>query len=411
MIKSTKRIALVLEELNRGGIGSVCRLLAEELCSLGAHVTLVSLKPNERSGNAAQFEYDVFYLDPKKSVHDGLVEFLQHAPQDVVISNDVHRASASMPIIHSTSLHILWIHDSFKSNMNFAIANIENCDAIVCVADHVREKLLGQLPIGPTTVPIRRIHNGVKRVDRTGVRSEVTEFVDVLFMGNSDPIKGVHDLMHIASMIRKRQQNVRILVAGNINKRLKYELARRQLEEYVVWLGWLTHEECIDAARRCFFFLMLSRKEAFGMVTVEAMSVGCVPIAYDVVSGNTEIIVNMKNGILVPFGGIERIGDSFDMLKRDSVLYESLSTAAIDSVNDRFLIHRTGIECIKLIADIELIGKVKCRSFDSQVGISCQIGKSRPFSYNHLPSGFREWIRYQVCKNPFICRWILDRWL
>ena len=51
--------------------------------------------------------------------------------------------------------------------------------------------------------------------------------------------------------------------------------------------------------------LLTSRMEGLPLVLLEAMSVGCIPIAYDMPYGPADIIVDGVNGYLVEAGDIE----------------------------------------------------------------------------------------------------------
>jgi poly(glycerol-phosphate) alpha-glucosyltransferase len=50
------------------------------------------------------------------------------------------------------------------------------------------------------------------------------------------------------------------------------------------------------------FLLLTSLSEGFPLVLVESMATGCIPIAYDIPYGPADVIVDGKNGYLVPPG-------------------------------------------------------------------------------------------------------------
>lgn len=71
------------------------------------------------------------------------------------------------------------------------------------------------------------------------------------------------------------------------------------------------HTDHPDAVLRSARWLLLtSRSEAFGLVLVEAMAAGCLPIAYDVPYGPADLIRNGENGWLVPAGDIDALADA-----------------------------------------------------------------------------------------------------
>ena len=60
------------------------------------------------------------------------------------------------------------------------------------------------------------------------------------------------------------------------------------------------------------------------------MSMGCVPMAYDVPSGSTEIIGHGKSGLLVPLGDIRAWAEHIRKLHHNRELLNELSKGAID---------------------------------------------------------------------------------
>lgn len=71
------------------------------------------------------------------------------------------------------------------------------------------------------------------------------------------------------------------------------------------------HTDDPDAVLRAARWLLLtSRSEAFGLVLVEAMAAGCLPIAYDVPYGPADLIRHGENGWLVPAGDIDALADT-----------------------------------------------------------------------------------------------------
>ena len=55
------------------------------------------------------------------------------------------------------------------------------------------------------------------------------------------------------------------------------------------------------------FSLLTSTSEAFGLVIVESMAAGCIPIVYDLPYGPASIITNGVNGFLVEYGNVEEL--------------------------------------------------------------------------------------------------------
>ena len=64
------------------------------------------------------------------------------------------------------------------------------------------------------------------------------------------------------------------------------------------------------------FLLFTSRSEGFGLVLLEAMSAGCIPIAYDIRYGPGDVIEHRHNGFLVARGNIRGLARAILRLQR-----------------------------------------------------------------------------------------------
>jgi poly(glycerol-phosphate) alpha-glucosyltransferase len=71
-----------------------------------------------------------------------------------------------------------------------------------------------------------------------------------------------------------------------------------------------------DHLPRASFILLTGSSEGFPLVLVEAMADGCIPIAYDVPYGPSDIIVHGRNGILVPAGDERALAEAVIELQR-----------------------------------------------------------------------------------------------
>src|ERR1035441_7179874 len=123
-------------------------------------------------------------------------------------------------------------------------------------------------------------------------------------MGRGEALEGVFDFVPLLERLKKDGVPVSLNIVGGNNETLRRQFQSKGLAELVIWTGRVPHDQCYDIAAKSDVLLMTSRKEPFGMVTIEAMSMGCVPIAYDIPSGSTEIIEHGKSGLLVPLGNI-----------------------------------------------------------------------------------------------------------
>jgi poly(glycerol-phosphate) alpha-glucosyltransferase len=88
---------------------------------------------------------------------------------------------------------------------------------------------------------------------------------------------------------------------------------RAELERLAAGAPVTLHGHRPDARRRlasASYLLLTSSSEGFPLVLVEAMAAGCVPIAYDVPYGPSDLIVHGRNGFLVPAGDQDALAEA-----------------------------------------------------------------------------------------------------
>ena len=96
-------------------------------------------------------------------------------------------------------------------------------------------------------------------------------------------------------------------------------------------------------------FLMCSRFEGLGRVTVEAMFYGCLVLGLD--SGGTrEIIENGRNGLL--FAGTDEAAAKLRQLAPDRTLVRRLAAAAAETARERFSEEAYGTKILALYRDL-----------------------------------------------------------
>ncbi|MFG1342084.1 glycosyltransferase [Xanthobacter autotrophicus] len=116
----------------------------------------------------------------------------------------------------------------------------------------------------------------------------------VLFAGRFDYQKGVDILLEAVSGLEK-QFSVR-LVGGYV---LSEQELPGPLEPHVTNIGWLEREGVYSQMKSCDVLVIPSRWEGFGLVAIEALSLG-VPVVAAAVGGLREILDDGRYGLVVP---------------------------------------------------------------------------------------------------------------
>lgn len=290
--------------------------------------------------------------------------YLRQRRPDIVFSAEDHlndvvllaaKATGSTAMISGSS-HVLPVdaegHDGPYSNRRFTgkwifkqltRALMWRADAMTCVSEDLVEeyrKLFGRCPhVCVTNVVID-----------TESRRKATEPVDhPWFAGGGVPVvigagtltqrKGFVDLIRAVRHLADRGRDVRLVILGE--GPMRQELAALVQDLGIqdrVWLAGRV-ENPFKYYAKAHVFVLSSYAEGLGMVLVEAMMAGCVPVATTCRTGPREILRDGRYGYLVPVHdpaamatGIE---NALDSPISAASLAEAVAPYEADAVVDR----------------------------------------------------------------------------
>jgi glycosyltransferase involved in cell wall biosynthesis len=280
---------------------------------------------------------------------------------------------------------------------------------VICVGKHIEAPLRRSLDEAGFHGLLRTVHNGANFPPMPNRRPH-SGSLRLLFMGRVEALKGVFDFVPLLQRLKGLGVPATLRIVGGENEALRRRLQRKDLDAMVTWSGRVPHERCYDIAAESDIFLMTSRKEPFGMVTIEAMGMGCVPIAYNIPSGSTEIIEHGKNGVLVPLGDIRGWANQIRSLHDDRARLASLSAAAIARARTEFNADVMARNMVAYLAAVLINAKTHPAARESGMPPETPAVYAQPArGYQRLPAGLREWIRNRVYASQRLSHWLLRR--
>ncbi|MEK5270439.1 N-acetyl-alpha-D-glucosaminyl L-malate synthase BshA [Aeribacillus sp. FSL K6-8394] len=156
----------------------------------------------------------------------------------------------------------------------------------------------------------------------------------LIHVSNFRQVKRVPDVVKAFALIRQEVPSKLLLVGDGPEVSIVMKLVKQlQLEDHVLFLG---KQENLDQLYSISDLkLLLSEKESFGLVLLEAMACG-VPCIGTRIGGIPEVIEDHKTGYIVELGDIEDTAEKSIRLLEDQTLHQKMSENAILLVREKF---------------------------------------------------------------------------
>lgn len=126
----------------------------------------------------------------------------------------------------------------------------------------------------------------------------------ICYIGRPSYQKNPFFLVNVVKEIHKKHPNILFYVLGVGYYSPDLEIMQQMIKDYhlentIILLPWLNHDETMGYVKNSLFYLTPSRYEGLPLAVIEAMSLGKCIIASDVL-GNKDCVKDKYNGYLVP---------------------------------------------------------------------------------------------------------------
>ena len=186
----------------------------------------------------------------------------------------------------------------------------------------------------PNSVEIPNfIHKNILRDDKEDPP------LKIIFIGRIDKDKGLNEILHALKTI-KNEVDYQFYLAGTgpdqqyfISKFIHY------LGKKFSYLGVLNNLEKISFFQNADIFILPSYFEGLPNALLESMAYGVVPIVTPVGS-IPEVVVNNKNGFIVPLNDYNLISSIISLLEKDRVLLKKIGKASHQTIYNSYSINQ-----------------------------------------------------------------------
>jgi glycosyltransferase involved in cell wall biosynthesis len=138
--------------------------------------------------------------------------------------------------------------------------------------------------------------------DRYKISKEDFVLYTLTRLSSSEKYKGYDIVIECLPELRKAIPNIKYVIAGKYDEGEKVRIDKlvneNDLQEIVVFAGFIKNEEVKDFYQMADLFIMPSKGEGFGIVFIEAMACG-LPVIAGNEDGSVDALQNGKLGTLV----------------------------------------------------------------------------------------------------------------
>jgi glycosyltransferase involved in cell wall biosynthesis len=210
-------------------------------------------------------------------------------------------------------------------------------DHVFAVSDEVRRSIRYPWPLRFLKVPsLETLHHGIdfERVvatpPATGVREQLAIPPRAQVVGtvaNFKPHKGYEYLLQVAATVVRVRPDVRFVLVGDgpLAEDMRLEARRLGLERTVVFAGF--REDALRVMRTFDVFTMASVQEGLPLSLLEAMALGCPPVATRV-GGVSAVIEDAVSGFIVEPRDPQAQAERILRVLEDGALRRTLSEGA-----------------------------------------------------------------------------------
>jgi len=176
----------------------------------------------------------------------------------------------------------------------------------------------------------------------------------LMTLGTLNKEKGHYLAIEALSKIRRRNKNIKLMIVGigEDKNNLENKIRELGLKHDVVFTGFVENEQTVMYYNCADIFLLPTlRIEGLPFVLLEAMSCGK-PVIASRTGGNTSVIKDGVNGLLIKPGSVEDLIAKIQMITNNKNLAERLSLTARNTILDQFTIDQMINKNLELLVDI-----------------------------------------------------------
>jgi glycosyltransferase involved in cell wall biosynthesis len=382
------KLCWLLPSDRSGGISPVALSCCRQAAQAGYETTMLLLtQPTWISSD----EFQVSSLNLAGSATEApkiLLQWFKNNPQDIIFFNSCEEFEPIIPHLPPSIKCVYVVHDTASPYWSKALEEENNLEAIVAVSETVASKFRHRLK---QANKLSVIYNGCTFPEIQN--RNLSRKDDLIYLGGENPIKGAFDVINLWKYLIKLGFKGKLHWFGNITPKFINRIKQLPNSDQIEIYGFVSRDVIFSTAASTKVILMLSRVEPFGMATIEAMGMGCLPIAWDVETGTKEIVTANQTGLFAPLGNIKTLAKQVLFAVEN---YQTFSHRVIERARSSFdeaVMWKNYESLVNSLSEEKSI----VRSKNGEEPIDFQVPVRR---FQLLPGGMRSLIREFIGKSP-----------
>jgi glycosyltransferase involved in cell wall biosynthesis len=336
-----RSILICNELITSGGLGTYTLTLAEGLRKRGweIHFLVTHGHNDDYYANMKKIAsrcHDLSLLSLSYKKLKIAIDIVNDIEPDILLLNHCSLLHYSLPFIFATIKPVSILHNDIELIYNVA----RRCSKRIfrwitpskALAEHFRHYVEKN-----SHDRIKVIQHGVD-VDRFfNKRSfSVLKRPRISFIGNIGIHKGADILPDIFELVKRGFKDIEITIIGEGPLRISLEERLNVKGIKASFTGYITREQINEILNNTEILLLPTRVEGFGLVIVEAMLCGAVPISSCLLGITDDIIENGVTGILVESGNVDGFANAVVSLLKNHEKLISMSKTARETALSRY---------------------------------------------------------------------------
>ncbi|MCK1998088.1 N-acetyl-alpha-D-glucosaminyl L-malate synthase BshA [Psychrobacillus psychrodurans] len=261
---------------------------------------------------------------------------IPHAVCAILAKNMANSDIGIVTTLHGTDITVLGYDSSLKGAIKYGI---EKSDVVTAVSNSLAQETMDLIT---PNKEIDTIYNFIDEREYTkkdpGNLKELLGIKPaekvVIHVSNFRKVKHIPDIVESFKLIHQDVPAKLLLVGDGPEKHpIMESIKGTSVEKDVLFLG--KQESLSELYAISDLMLLLSEKESFGLVLLEAMACG-VPCIGTNVGGIPEVITNGENGYIVELGDWKKVAEYGVEILQNPTLHKQIVDRSFEIIQDRF---------------------------------------------------------------------------